>query len=266
MITFDLHKTFVSHGKRVGIQLKAEWEQGKIMALYGKSGVGKSSLLRMLAGLMKPDSGVISIDHEIWYDSSKKINIKANKRNVGFLFQDYSLFPNMNILKNIRYGVEDKNDHELVERIIDIADLSDLLKRMPASLSGGQQQRVALARAIVRKPKLLLLDEPLSALDPEMRIKLQEEILAFQEIVNTSILFVSHDLPEVFKLSDEVLIMENGSFSQRGTASDIFVKGTQTIDTIGEVLAVTKTSDQTSMAIMIDGKVVSVNLPDNTIS
>lgn len=265
MINFDLHKTLFSHGKRIDFQLKAECEQGKIIAIYGKSGAGKSSLLRMLAGLMQPDQGMIKIGQDIWYEKSKKINLKANKRNVGFLFQDYSLFPNMNVLKNIEYGVEDKNDMDLVKRIIDIADLIPLLKRMPDSLSGGQQQRVALARAIVRKPKLLLLDEPLSALDPEMRTVLQQEILALQKLVNTSIIFVSHHLPEVFKLADEVLVMEDGSFTNRGTAQEVFIgpPGTN-VDIMGEVLSLNEVNDKTSMTLLIDGKVVNVELPNKT--
>jgi len=264
MIKIEIQKAFLSRGKRVNIELKAEWNQGKLIAIYGKSGVGKSSLLRMLAGLMKPDTGIIKLGKDTWFDSSKKTNVKANKRNVGFLFQDYSLFPNMNVLKNIRYGIEDKNDRKLVDRIIDIADLGDLLKRMPATLSGGQQQRVALARAIVRKPRLLLLDEPLSALDTEMRAKLQEEILTMQKIIKTSIVFVSHHLPEVFKLADEVLVMEDGRFTQRGTASEVFTSTGQTeTDLIGEYLATSEAGNKKVMKILVDGRVIGVELPED---
>lgn len=264
MIKIDINKAFSTHGKEININLQSEWEEGKIIAIYGKSGVGKSSLLRMLAGLIKPDSGTITIGDNTWFNHNKGINIKANKRSVGFLFQDYSLFPNMNVLKNIKYGLEDDRDNELLERIIDIADLGDLLDRMPSSLSGGQQQRAALARAIVRKPKLLLLDEPLSALDPQMRVKLQEEILSIQSIIKTSIVFVSHHLPEVFKLADEVLVMENGSFTQRGTPSELFnINNIGTATQIGELLSQSELGNNTVMTLLVDGQVINVEVPKN---
>ncbi len=259
MIKFGLHKEFKSHGKIIRIQLKAECEEGKIIAIYGKSGAGKSSLLRMLSGLMNPDKGFISIDNEIWFDSANKKNVKVNKRNIGFLFQDYSLFPNMSVLKNILYGLEKSKDQELIDRIIEIGDLKDLLHRNPATLSGGQQQRVALARAIVRKPKLLLLDEPLSALDSEMRIKLQKEILAINSIIKTTIIFVSHDLPEVFKLADEVLVIDKGVFIKRGTPTEVFVN--EKTDLIGEFISINKGEKNKSLRILVDGKIVSVDLP-----
>ncbi|MEJ6735643.1 MAG: ATP-binding cassette domain-containing protein [Flavobacteriales bacterium] len=257
MIKFDLHKKFNSHGTTINIGLNAACEEGKIIAIYGKSGVGKSSLLRMLSGLMTPDKGSITVDNEVWYDSQSKKNIKANKRNIGFLFQDYSLFPNMSVLKNILYGVDANYDKEFINRIIAVSDLKDLLNRSPETLSGGQQQRVALARAIARKPKLLLLDEPLSALDGEMRLKLQKEILAINKIIKTTVIFVSHDLPEVFKLADEVLVVENGAFTKRGTPSEVFVN--KKTDLMGEFISMDET--EKSMQILVEGKIVSINLP-----
>lgn len=259
MIRFDLHKQFKSNGSVVNIDLKAECEEGKIIAVYGKSGVGKSSLLRMLSGLTEPDNGEIIVGDEVWYDSSSRINIKTNKRSTGFLFQDYSLFPNMNVLKNIQYGIEGEPDLELINRIIEIGDLKELLDRKPDTLSGGQQQRVALARAIVRKPKLLLLDEPLSALDGEMRLKLQNEILAINKVIKTTILFVSHDLPEVFKLADEVMVMDGGAFTQKGSPSEVF--SNEKIDLIGEILSVNDEGSNKSLKILVDGKIIGVNLP-----
>jgi len=259
MIKFDIHKQFTSHGKTVDIKLNATCDEGKIIAVYGKSGVGKSSLLRMLSGLTTPDRGVIAVGEEVWYNSSAKKNIKTNKRNIGFLFQDYSLFPNMSVMKNILYGVDGEPDQVLIDRIIAIGDLKELLYRKPESLSGGQQQRVALARAIVRKPKLLLLDEPLSALDAEMRIKLQKEILAINSIIKTTILFVSHDLPEVFKLADEVLVIEDGVFTKRGTPSEIF--STDKVDVMGEVISMDENEQSKSLRILVDGKIIGVNIP-----
>lgn len=259
MIKFDLHKQFKSHGSIVKIDLKADCEEGKIIAVYGKSGVGKSTLLRMLAGLMNPEEGFVSVYDEVWFDSNSKKNVKANKRSVGFLFQDYSLFPNMSVMQNILYGVEKDYDREFINRIIEVSDLKDLLKRKPDSLSGGQQQRVALARAIARKPKLLLLDEPLSALDGEMRLKLQEEILAINKIIKTTIIFVSHDLPEVFKLADEVLVVEEGRFTKRGTPSEVFVN--EKTDIIGEFISAVDEENTKTIRALVDGKIVSIDLP-----
>jgi molybdate transport system ATP-binding protein len=259
MIKFDLHKTFDSHNRKVIINLDASCEEGKIYAVYGDSGVGKSTLLRMLAGLLEPDSGSIEVDGVVWYDNKHKKNLKVNKRSIGFLFQDYSLFPNMNVLKNILYGVEENEDQELIDRIIEIGDLKDLLDRMPSTLSGGQQQRVALARAIARKPRLLLLDEPLSALDANMRIKLQKEILAINGVIKTTIIFVSHDLPEVFKLADEVLVIENGKFTKRGTPNELFAN--EKTDLMGELIAYDDHEDGKQIRILVDGKVVGVKIP-----
>lgn len=259
MIKFNLHKTFKSHGKDVSIRLDASCEQGKIYAVYGSSGAGKSSLLRMLAGLLDPDNGNIEVEGEEWYNSERKKNIKANRRNIGFLFQDYSLFPNMSVLKNILYGVDGGDDKELINRIIEIGDLKDLLNRKPETLSGGQQQRVALARAIARKPKLLLLDEPLSALDAGMRIKLQKEILSINSVIKTTIIFVSHDIPEVFKLADEVLVIENGVFTKKGTPSEIFVN--EKTDLMGEFISVNEEGTKKTIRILVEGKIVSVDLP-----
>ena len=261
MISFDLLKTYRSSQKEVTIQVNTELKEGKITAIYGKSGAGKTSILRMLAGLIQPDQGFISVGNETWLDPAQRINLKPNKRNVGMVFQDYSLFPNMNVLKNIQYGLNENDDKELFNRIIEISDLNHLLDRMPSSLSGGQQQRVALARAIVRKPKLLLLDEPLSALDTTMRTKLQEEILTMQRLVQTTIVLVSHHLPEVFKLADHVLVMEDGHFTQQGSPSEVFMSDYQT-DLIGELVSSKEHKGKTILKFVVDGKVVSVTMPN----
>lgn len=260
MIDFVLHKRFYSSGKEVDIKVDAQLEKGKITAIYGKSGAGKTSILRMLAGLLNPDKGKIMVENDIWYDHQKKHYLKPNKRNIGMVFQDYALFPNMNVLNNIRYGMTGSED-ELLHRILEISDLESLLDRMPSHLSGGQQQRVALARAIVRKPKLLLLDEPLSALDTNMRSKLQEEILAIQDLIQTTIVMVSHHLPEVFKLADHVLVMEDGQFTQRGTPSEVFLGDSHT-QLSGEYISSAKKEGHTILKLMVDGKVVSVEVPN----
>ncbi|MEP3390421.1 MAG: ABC transporter ATP-binding protein [Reichenbachiella sp.] len=261
MITFNLNKKFYSSQKEVDIRVNAQLEEGKITAIYGKSGAGKTSVLRMLAGLLKPDEGMITVENDSWYDHNKNHHTKPNKRNIGMVFQDYALFPNMSVLKNIQYGLDKNQDEKLVNRIIEISDLGNLLNRMPSQISGGQQQRVALARAIVRKPRLLLLDEPLSALDTSMRTKLQEEILAMQNLIQTTIVLVSHHLPEVFKLADHVLVMDEGQLIQQGTPSEVFMNDGETQLT-GEFISSKKEGDQKILKLMVDGKVVSVQVPD----
>lgn len=261
MIKFNLHKEFKSKGKITSFHLQGEFEERKIIAIYGKSGVGKSTLLRMLAGLTNPNKGTITIGDDVWFDSDKKQNIKVNKRSIGFLFQDYSLFPNMTVLQNIWYGAELGKDEELISRIVDIMDIKDLLDRKPIGLSGGQQQRVALARAIARKPRLLLLDEPLSALDAEMRIKLQEEILAIHKLIKTTIVFVSHHLPEVFMLADEVLLVEGGKVTQKGSPSDIFFPSNEKkVNLFGEFISIENIGDEKVLKIMVNREIVGVKI------
>jgi molybdate transport system ATP-binding protein len=262
MIQINLHKSFVERGKPIDLHLQAEWEQGKLIAIYGNSGAGKTSLLRMLSGLLVPDSGSLQVGDETWYNSATGINKKVNKRSIGYLFQDYSLFPNMNVLSNIQYALDKGESNDLVDRIVEIADLGKLLDRMPQTLSGGQQQRVALARAIVRKPKLLLLDEPLSALDLDMRNKLQKEILAIKDLIDTTIVFVSHHLPEVFKLADKVMVIEDGTFIKSGSSKEMLASMYQEeTDTIGEVLSRQENETSTVLRVLVDGKIVGIELP-----
>ncbi|WP_422360296.1 ABC transporter ATP-binding protein [Reichenbachiella sp.] len=261
MIDFNLHKKFHSSQKEVDIRVSAQLAAGKITAIYGKSGAGKTSILRMLAGLLRPDEGKITVGNDSWFDYQNKLSVPPNQRNIGMVFQDYALFPNMTVLKNIQFGLNGTGNDDLVQRIIEISDLGSLLDRMPSHLSGGQQQRVALARAIVRKPRLLLLDEPLSALDTSMRTKLQEEILTIQELIQTTIVIVSHNLPEVFKLADHVLVMKDGQFIQRGTPAEVFMNDSQT-QLAGDYLSSKKEGDRTILKIMVDGKVVSVQMPN----
>ena len=224
MIKFDIHKQFKSHGKIVDIKLNATCDEGKIIAVYGKSGVGKSSLLRMLSGLTTPDSGVITVGKEVWYDSSKKENVKANKRSIGFLFQDYSLFPNMSVLKNILYGVEGEPDQELIDRIVEIGDLKDLLDRKPETLSGGQQQRVALARALVFEPRLVLMDEPLGALDKKLREQMQYEIKHIHEQIGITVVYVTHDQNEALTMSNRIAVFNDGKIQQISSPDILYEK------------------------------------------
>lgn len=258
MIKFNLHKTFKSNAD-IKISLNAEWEQGNVIAIYGPSGAGKTTLLRMLSGLVEPDDGYLEIDNETWFDAINKINLKVNKRNIACLFQDFALFPNMTVDQNIRFGMDDKADEELVKHIISIADLNPLLNQKPINLSTGQQQRVALARSIARKPKLLLLDEPLSALDNDMRVKLQEGVLELRQVIDTTIVWVSHDLKELLRMADRIVVVENGRFTQSGTPKEIFSE--LEAETTGEVVASEERAGKKVITVMVDGRLVKIELP-----
>lgn len=159
---------------------------------------------------MKPDDGVISIGNETWYNSDSRTNLNTQFRNIGMVFQEYSLFPNMTVRENLSYALTKGQDANIIDELLAIAGLSSLEDKKPTLLSGGQKQRVALTRALVRKPKVLLLDEPLSALDTEMRNKLQEYILRFHKEFGLTTILVSHDYPEIMRMSSRVLVLEGG--------------------------------------------------------
>src|SRR5665213_41577 len=210
MIHFSLQKRLHSAEGFITLKVDCEIENGAFISLYGPSGAGKTSLLRMLAGLMQPDSGIINVNGETWFDNQEKINVIPQQRLVGFVFQDYALFPNMNVEQNISFALSKNDSKEIIGEMLEITGLSGLRNKKIQTLSGGQQQRVALARAIVRKPKLLLLDEPLSAIDNEMRVYLQEMLINIHSQYNLTSILVSHDMREIVKLTSKTIHLENG--------------------------------------------------------
>ncbi len=224
--------------------LKLDWqiEQGKLVTLYGKSGAGKTSTLRILAGLMQPDEGRIVIDGLSWLDTNKGINLRPQKRKVGFVFQDYALFPNMTVRDNLLFALEQGQDQKIVEELIEIVELGALQNRKPMTLSGGQKQRVALARALVQKPRLLMLDEPLSALDLDMRLKLQQYILQVHREYGLTTILISHDIAEILKMSDEVLVLDQGRIIRHGLATEVLIPELErrTLQFIGEIVELEK--------------------------
>ena len=199
-----------------------EAKQGEILAISGPSGAGKTTLLRILAGLTAVDSGHIQIDNETWLDSNRKINLPTRHRSIGFVFQDFALFPHMTVRQQLEFATPKNAGTPVIDELLELMDLAALQHQRPALLSGGQQQRVAIARAIARKPRLLLLDEPLSALDDEMRHKLQDYILKARRRYQLTILLVSHHLPEIFRLADSVISLDQGRIVARGLPADVF--------------------------------------------
>ncbi|MCX2720027.1 ATP-binding cassette domain-containing protein [Lentiprolixibacter aurantiacus] len=224
MISLDIHKSLRAEGGVMDLRVNIYIEKGEWVTLYGPSGVGKTSTLRMLAGLMKPDEGSISVSDTPWFDSAKRVNLKPGLRNIGYVFQDFALFPNMTVRQNLEYARKKGGNGNLLNVVLEMIELGELQDQKPASLSGGQKQRVALARALVQEPKVLLLDEPLSALDPAMRMKLQEYLGKVHREFELTTLLVSHDISEISRLSDTVLVMEKGRVVKKGKPSEVFFK------------------------------------------
>lgn len=219
---------FVDIEKSLGsFFLKVKFEaDNETLALLGASGCGKSMTLKCVAGIEKPDRGRIVVDGVTLFDSEKKINLSPQERRVGFLFQNYALFPNMTVLQNIQAGAKrEKNKEkreEAVQRVLDSFGLEDLTDRYPSQLSGGQQQRVALARILVSAPRVLLLDEPFSALDSHLRFRLEQEVREVIRSFGKTVLLVSHDRDEVFRMSDRIAVMNGGKVEACGEKSAVF--------------------------------------------
>ncbi|MGD9917994.1 MAG: ABC transporter ATP-binding protein [Paenirhodobacter sp.] len=196
-------------------------EQGEFVSLLGPSGCGKTTVLRMVAGFEAPSSGAIAIDgHDV-------VSLKPNQRNIGMVFQAYALFPNLTVAQNVGFGLKVKGTPraEIAPRVaemLELIGLPDLGARYPFQLSGGQQQRVALARALAPRPRVLLLDEPLSALDAKIRVSLRNEIRAIQRRLGITTIFVTHDQEEALSMSDRVVVMHQGIADQVGTPFEIY--------------------------------------------
>lgn len=214
--------------KRLGaFSLSVNFSAGnEVVALLGASGCGKSMTLRCIAGIETPDRGKIVVDGTTLFDSEKRINLSPQERHTGLLFQNYALFPNMTVLQNIQAGAKREKDvtrrENLTKEIIESFGLSDLVKRYPHQLSGGQQQRTALARILVSSPNILLLDEPFSALDSHLRFRLEEEVRQVMRKFGRSVILVSHDRDEVFRLSDKIAVMSSGRIEAFGEKKDVF--------------------------------------------
>ena len=264
MINIDLHKTLMSAQKSFELDVNFEVNQGDFVAIYGISGAGKTTLLRIIAGLDQKSTGQIKINDSIWLNSKNKVCLKPQQRKVGMVFQDYALFPNMTVQENLEFALEKGKSTQIIDELIDTIELNDLKNRKPSTLSGGQKQRVALARALVQQPDILLLDEPLSALDDEMRFKLQDYILKVHQKYKLTTFIVTHDLAEVFKLTNYVIKLNEGKIIEKGTANELFLQSeiSGKYKTIGKILSIQK-SDIVNVVSLISGqniiKVIATN-------
>ena len=219
-LTVNIEKKFK------GFTLRAAFRAGdETMALLGASGSGKSMTLRCIAGIETPDRGRIELDGVTLFDSEKRINLAPQRRRVGMMFQHYALFPQMTVRQNMACGARSLKGAErkrAVEETMEAFDLQELADRHPSQLSGGQQQRVALARIMIAKPDILMMDEPFSALDSHLRFRMEEEVRRVIRRFGKTVILVSHNRDEVFRMADRVAILREGSIERIGTRKEVF--------------------------------------------
>ena len=202
--------------------------QNETLALLGASGCGKSMTLKCIAGIVTPDRGQIVLDGQTLYDSARRVNLSPQKRRTGLLFQNYALFPNMTVAQNLRAGARrdrrGQQREETISQALERFGLTQLRDRYPAQLSGGQQQRAALARILVSGPDILLLDEPFSALDSHLRFRLEQELRQTIRQFGKTVILVTHDRDEAFRLADRIAVLENGRVEVCGTKAEVFAQ------------------------------------------
>ena len=235
-------------GFELDVSLTAE---SGILAILGPSGSGKTMTLQSVAGLVKPDKGYVELNGRVLFDSENKINLPVQQRRVGFVFQHYALFPHLNVWENIAYGLKDRPKEDIknkISQLLKTMNIDGLEGRYPKQLSAGQQQRVAIARALAPEPDALLLDEPFSALDPLLKERLELELLDIQKIFGGSILFVTHDLNEGYKLGSMVAVYHSGSIIQHDTKENVFSRPVNR-----------NVAKMTGMRNLIEGVITAIN-------
>lgn len=249
MIKININKQLHTSNGHVDLNVNLQIKKNEFVALSGVSGSGKTTLLRIIAGL-EDAKGEIEVFGQQWLKDKHKLPVQ--KRGIGFVFQDYALFPNMSVLENLLFVNKDK---KLAEHLLELTDLLELKQRYPNNLSGGQKQRVSLCRAMMNRPKILLMDEPLSALDVDMRTKLQHDILALHKEFDTTTVMVSHDPSEMYRLSSRVLVLNHGKIVKDGSAKEILLKtsGSQKFTLQGELLDIIK-ADVINIAVVAIGQ------------
>ncbi len=260
MIDLQLHKILKTADGELPLEINLQIKDKEFITIEGKSGAGKTTILKLIAGLLNPEKGKITVDNTEWLNTDKRIFLPPQKRKVGFVFQDYSLFPNMTVLENIKFAFNGKINIQNVDEIIEIMELAELKDRLPQTLSGGQKQRAALARAIVNKPKILLLDEPLSSLDLEMRLKLQDYILKIHKKYELTTVLVSHDISEIFKMSNRVIRLKNGKIYNEGIAGEVFNQNyiSGKFRFTGEILSIEKNDVVFVVSVLIGNNIIKV--------
>jgi len=211
-------------GATVAAELQQPIDQFSVLVLFGPSGSGKSTILRCLAGLERPDDGTIQFGGQRWFDSRSRENLPPQQRGVGYLFQQYALFPHLTVRQNVAFGMRADADAtgQRVEELLEKFGLAGLEQRLPSQLSGGQQQRVALARTLACRPRLLLLDEPLSSLDQTLREEVRSQLRSWLSAFSIPTILVTHDRIDAMALGDQIAVLSNGRILQQGALQDVF--------------------------------------------
>jgi molybdate transport system ATP-binding protein len=217
MLSIDIHKALHGSQGQMRLEVKLDIKQGEFVVLMGESGSGKTTLLRILAGLEKAEGSIV-VEGATWD------NLAPQKRQIGFVFQDYALFENMSVEENLLFVKDDKS---LAKKLLTLTELTGLASRNVKSLSGGQKQRVSLCRAMMNKPRLLLMDEPLSALDVKMKETLQDEIVKLHNAFGTTTIMVSHDAESSYALADRIIVLELGKVIKNGSKDEVLQKSTR---------------------------------------
>ena len=216
LIQLDVEKELVSRGRSFRLEAAFSSEE-QFVVLFGPSGSGKTLTLQSVAGLINPDAGRIALNGRVLFDSKAGINVPSRERRIGYLFQDYALFPHLSVLENIGFGLKKnwqwrlgREDMCRVEELLQVFEIPHLGCSLPHELSGGQKQRVALARALIREPSLLLLDEPFSALDTLLRARLREELIRIQAMFNIAVIMITHDPEDIAAFAETLVIYDAG--------------------------------------------------------
>ena len=216
----SLQNLTLAYGKTIAVEaLSLDIEKGELVTLLGPSGCGKTTTMRAIAGLLMPKSGKISID------GRDVTRVAPSRREVGLVFQSYALFPHLSVFENVAFGLRLRRENDLDRKVmagLEMVGLTDFANRQPADLSGGQQQRVSLARSLVKKPKVLLLDEPLSNLDARLRLEMRSELQRVQKDTEITMVFVTHDQSEALALADRIVLMRDGKIEQIGGPEDLY--------------------------------------------
>jgi len=259
MLKIDIKKVLEGSSQKMNLEVCLEIKEHEFVAVSGESGAGKTSLLRVLAGL-ETAKGDISFSDNVWLENGK--SLAPQKREIGFVFQDYALFDNMSVEQNLLYVNKDK---ALAQKLLSLTHLSELKNRSTTNLSGGQKQRVSLCRALMNKPRLLLMDEPFSALDPLMREQLQEDILVLHKEFGTTTLMVSHDPSEIYKLCNRVLVLKEGKLIEDGSVKEILLRtqGSQKFSLQGKVLDIISADIIFIAIVSIGQQIVEIVLDEN---
>jgi len=259
VIHIDIKKPLLGVDGFMQLDINININKNEFIVISGNSGSGKTTLLRCLAGL-EECSGTIKVDNILWQDNTNKL--KVQKRDIGFVFQSDALFMNMNVLDNLLYV---NNDMTLALRLLDMTNMSSFQKTMPANLSGGQKQRVSICRALMKRPNILLLDEPFSALDNNIKSKLYTELLQIHNEFNLTTIMVSHDLNEVYALASRHIILDNGIIKKDENLSELLnnIEVKEQIQLDAKILKIININNQKHAIVNINNKFINIKLNNN---